>query len=661
MMLRKLLKKPIMLVLGLFCFSALNGQAAEKVVLQLKWFHQFQFAGYYAAVEKGFYAEEGLEVEIRQRDPDIVPTEAVLNGDAQFGISDSSIVLRRLRGSPLVVVAALFQHSPLVLMTLAESDILSPLELRGKRVMFQRNVDDAMLTATFAEFGFGDEDYIHVPHSFNDDALLSGEVDAMSAYLTDQPFYYRSRGKQVNIISPANYGIDFYGDMLFVSEEYLHAHPDRVLAFRRATLKGWAWALENPEQVISWLKDRYPTSKSEEHLNFEAESTRRMIQPDEIELGHLNRNRFRRIAGIYQQLGLAAEGAELTGIHYIDHLSRPAPGHRWLMISLIVLALISGLALILWGINTRLKAVVKNRTRELEQAHCTLERQIDVLDRYVISSSADRGGRITQVSQAFCDISGFSREELIGSHYNILRHPNTPSEVYRELWQTISDDRVWSGELLNRSKTGDDYWVRNMIEPSFDENGIKTGYTAIALDITDRKRVERLSTTDALTELSNRRKLDEFLDRAIGQAARYERPLSLVIFDIDHFKNVNDRFGHQVGDRLLQHVARLTRERVRETDLAGRWGGEEFMIICPETDLDGAAQLAELLHQGINEYEFPCVSHMSCSFGVVCWQMGEEAGELFRRADSALYRAKESGRDRVIIDRPETGRSETGV
>ncbi len=637
---------------GILAVVPTAAAAPEKVVLQLKWFHQFQFAGYYAAREKGFYAEEGLEVEIRERDPARVPTDVILAGEAQFGISDSSIVLRRLQGKPLVVLAAVFQRSPLVLMTLDESQIASPLQLIGKRVMFQRNVDDALLTATFAELGIGEGDYTHVPHTFQDDALLTGTADAMSAYVTDQPFYYQSRGHSVNIISPSNYGIDFYGDLLVVGEEYLRRNTDKALAFRRASLKGWAYALDHPEEVIGWLQDRYPSKKSTEHLRFEAESTRRMVLPEVIELGHFNRGRFQRIATIYEQLQMVGADSNLNGIHYLDHLGDDQQLSTWISVLLVVLVLTFLMALVLWAGTRRLKAAVASRTEDLLHAKRALERHIGIVDRYVISSSANLNGTITQVSQALCDISGFSRQELIGNRFSCVRHPQMPRETYRELWQAIKHDRAWSGDLLNRSKSGVDYWIHTMIEPLLDERGVKIGYTAIAQDITDRKRVERLSTTDALTELSNRRRLDDFFEQAIIQASRYQRPLSILIFDIDHFKRVNDEFGHQVGDRLLQQLARLTRERVRETDLLGRWGGEEFLIICPETDLTGARRLAELLHQVIGEHEFTAIHHLSCSFGVAQWQDGETAAQLFRRGDDALYRAKAAGRDRVEVAKP---------
>jgi len=519
------------LLLFALLISHSGAWAGDKLVLQLKWFHQFQFAGYYAAAEKGFYADEGLEVEIRERNPNITPVDAVLSGDAQFGISDTSLVLSRLQGNPVVVLAAIYQHSPLVLISRKESGFIGPLDLKNKRVMYQANSDDATITATFMEFGLMPQDIDHVPHNFNDGALLTNKVDAMSAYVTNQPYYYKQRGVELNIISPTSYGIDFYGDMLFVDEDFLSNNPQTTSAFRRASLKGWEYALANPEEVVGWIKEKYQSKKTREHLLYEAEATRRMIQPDLIELGNINNNRFDRIVNIYKWLEMVPDSAQLTGINYRDYSYQPVVSSKWNIIiqtTLIASILLIGLSFVF---NRRLKKMVKMRTLELEK----------------------------------------SKQEL-----------------------------------------------------------------------------ERLSMTDALTGLGNRRSLDLFLKQQVANALRYNTPLSIIIFDLDHFKNINDNFGHSIGDQILQKLGTLIRERTREADLLGRWGGEEFMLICPETELSGAERLAEILRIAIATYNFSIPLPLRCSFGVGQLQPNEDAERFFSRADSALYEAKQAGRNRVI-------------
>ncbi|MCK4621342.1 MAG: diguanylate cyclase [Desulfuromonadales bacterium] len=159
--------------------------------------------------------------------------------------------------------------------------------------------------------------------------------------------------------------------------------------------------------------------------------------------------------------------------------------------------------------------------------------------------------------------------------------------------------------------------------------------------------LERLAITDRLTELYNRRKLDEILTVESERTKRFNNPYGIVLLDIDHFKSVNDTYGHQVGDQVLVDVAKLLKLHTRETDVAGRWGGDEFLIICPETDQNGLIQLAENLRKNIERYEFSVVNTKTSSFGVTVYQQGDEIKDMILRADKALYLAKGNGRNRV--------------
>ena len=157
-----------------------------------------------------------------------------------------------------------------------------------------------------------------------------------------------------------------------------------------------------------------------------------------------------------------------------------------------------------------------------------------------------------------------------------------------------------------------------------------------------------LATTDSLTGLSNRYRLEKKIEAEIQRSFRYEQPLSLVIFDIDHFKKVNDTWGHGVGDQVLVRMAEVARGLIREPDNLYRWGGEEFVVIAPHTDLQGAAALAEKLRRAIEEESFPTAGRVTASFGVSEWRSGLDKDQWFRQADQSLYRAKTSGRNRVV-------------
>lgn len=164
-----------------------------------------------------------------------------------------------------------------------------------------------------------------------------------------------------------------------------------------------------------------------------------------------------------------------------------------------------------------------------------------------------------------------------------------------------------------------------------------------------RLALERLATTDTLTGLPNRRRLEEACELQMARVKRYQEKLSVVIVDVDHFKSVNDTHGHQVGDQVLKHVAEVLSTTVRESDFVGRWGGEEFMVLCPNTKAADARLVAEKLRAAIAGHAFPVVGKKTASFGVAELARGEALEKAVERADEALYQAKESGRNRVEV------------
>jgi len=164
------------------------------------------------------------------------------------------------------------------------------------------------------------------------------------------------------------------------------------------------------------------------------------------------------------------------------------------------------------------------------------------------------------------------------------------------------------------------------------------------------KQLEILSATDRLTRVYNRLKLDEFLKSEFARSQRHGNPLSVILLDIDHFKAVNDTYGHQVGDKVLCEMADILQSRIRKSDLLGRWGGEEFMIICTETNLTSAHILAEQLRCTVEKHSFPVIRSKTASFGVAEWREDDTIESITKRADEALYRAKEGGRNRVEVN-----------
>jgi diguanylate cyclase (GGDEF)-like protein/PAS domain S-box-containing protein len=297
----------------------------EKVTLQLKWMHQFQFAGYYAAKEQGYYAAEGLDVDIFERLPEKDVVQQVVSGERNFAVGDSGILSYYARGEPIVALAAIFQHNPLVFVSKQNSGIISPYEMKGKRIMFDVvGAGDSTLRAMLTDAGLTEKDYTVVKQNFKDEDFINNRIDVMSAYLSNEIFNFQQKNIKINIINPQNYSIDFYGDMLFTSQSELLTHPERAEKFRRATLKGWQYALDHSEELIQLIHKKYLSKHSLEHLRFEAEATRKLILPDLIPLGQIDTGRLRKVAEVYAQLNLSDPLSENKLAQFIAQSSHSA-------------------------------------------------------------------------------------------------------------------------------------------------------------------------------------------------------------------------------------------------------------------------------------------------------------------------------------------------
>ncbi|ADL55878.1 PAS domain S-box protein [Gallionella capsiferriformans] len=276
----------------------------EKVRLQLKWFNQFQFAGYYAAIEQGYYAQNNLDVELLERTLSQNVVQQVVTGEAEYGIGDSGLLSHYAQGAPIVALAAIFQHNPLVFFSRQDSGISSPFEIKGRTIMSDiSSADEAPLRAMLTGANIKPEDYTLLPQK-NDYGLLGKkQIDVISGYLTDQPFYFKEKGIKINIINPQNYGIDFYGDMLFTSTRELRDHPERVKRFRQASLLGWQYAMAHPEEMIQLIRNKYHSKLSVEHLRFEAREAKKLILPGVIPIGQIQPERIKAIAKSFSDSG----------------------------------------------------------------------------------------------------------------------------------------------------------------------------------------------------------------------------------------------------------------------------------------------------------------------------------------------------------------------
>jgi diguanylate cyclase (GGDEF)-like protein/PAS domain S-box-containing protein len=292
---------------------------------------------------------------------------------------------------------------------------------------------------------------------------------------------------------------------------------------------------------------------------------------------------------------------------------------------------------------------------ESEKANKKLLHYVDLIDKNVITSTTNLQSTILSVSSAFCEISGYTKEELIGQNHRIVRHPDMPKSLSGDMWKTLSSDQVWQGEIKNKNKAGNYYWVFSTIYPIFNDAGKKIGYTAIRHDITDKKRVEELSVTDGLTAIYNRRYFDQIFPKFLNSVKRNNDFVCFYMIDVDYFKLYNDNYGHQAGDDVLVQIASVMRNSLRRSDdYCFRLGGEEFGILMRVSDEDAVCDFGEKLRLAVEALAIPHIGNLSspyvtisigqyCSFGVDI----ESREQLYKRSDDLLYQAKQEGRNQL--------------
>jgi len=282
---------------------------------------------------------------------------------------------------------------------------------------------------------------------------------------------------------------------------------------------------------------------------------------------------------------------------------------------------------------------------------------LEIINDYLITLKVDINGRILDVSDEFCRICGYSREELIGENHNIFRHPDTTNEFYYGIWDDIYSGKTWEGEIKNKKKDGETYYIHTKISPMYNNNKTITGYASVAINITDKKRVEEMSITDELTQTYNRRYFNLVFEKEISRAKRDKKNIGFAILDIDFFKQYNDTYGHNKGDKALIETANCMRYTInRASDYVFRLGGEEFGILVTDINEKNFTLILERLRANIEDLH---IEHKNSKLpnkeltisvgGIVFYSNNLTAEKAYKQADRFLYEAKESGRNKVVV------------
>ena len=578
------------LIITLLMCAVSTAHSLERVTMQLKWQHQFQFAGYYAAKKMGYFRDAGLDVNIVEATPGIDPVHEVIKGNAEYGVGTSSILLERASGKPIVVLGVILQHSPYILLTKKDGPNQTVQHLAGKSLMLEPLADE--LTAYLKKEGVTPEKLNLVEHSFNIKDLISGRVHAISGYVTDDPDLLDRARFPYMVFSPRSAGIDFYGDNIFTTENELKDHPLRAKAFRDASLKGWQYALQHQEQIVELIISTYSPTSNPDHLRYEANQIRQLMRPDLVEIGYMHAGRWQHIAETYADLGMIPRNTSLKGFLY-----DPAPKRDLTRIYQTV-GIVLIMAVIFFAIRfartlRKLKASEEKYFKSFENAQ--LMKTISLVE----------SGILVNVNSKFLETTGFNRSEVIGND-PVKVGLMTPKDRQRICEIISRQDSFENVDITLRSSTGTAIYCQ-----FYGEKITIDGTVHLVCDfenITDKK-----SADDQI----------RVLYKAIEQS-----PVSVVITDVTgKIEFVNPKFSELTGyssNDVIGHNARILKteksppelhRQLWETISSGMtWSGEfinrkkngeEFLeraTISPIRDSNGVITRFMAIKEDITEY-----------------------------------------------------------
>ncbi len=496
-------------ILMLMLCSPFASADLEPVRLQLHWNHQFQFAGYYAAKEQGYYAEEGLDVDIisgldRTNAEITNPIEEVVFGRAEFGTTRSDILIHHANGVPVKVIANILQRSPGVLLTTAQSGITSLADIEDKPISLTlqsnsrngRVYADILAALKFA--GINPESLNNRLPSFDLGDLISGKSSLMYGYATAGPFEIENRGGTPRVIDLNDYGIDFFGDLIFTSQALTEASPDLIARFLEATKRGWDYALDHPHEMIDLILDKYPPEGSRntrEFLRFEAEAIRPYIGADIVPVGFVNRDRWQQVAEHYQDLGI------INRYDLDQLLYQPDNGvvlsteqKAYLMLAVLLLFMLVGWAFLQRQNNRKLSAEISLRETAENALLSAVEHSMMVLSAAEEGIfGVDTAGRLVFVNDAAVALLDYPRDELLGTDVSSLVHEpgkdildNDESPILRTCRTGIISDVQ---EARFRTREGHPIYVDYVAKP-FRKSGQLKGAVVAFNDISQRIETE---------------------------------------------------------------------------------------------------------------------------------------------------------------------------
>jgi len=588
---------------------------------------------------------------------------------------------------------------------------------------------------------------------FSVEDMLKQKLDLYGVYIPNQPYYLKKHHIKYHLFTPKEYGLDFYGDMLFTSQHELDHHFNRAVAFMDASKEGWKYAIDHIDETINVIEKKYNSQHfSRDELLYQAHAYQKLI----CKKYKFDRQKIQNIKIIFKLLYKMK-----SNFHYDDfvlnryiatkgereflknHKVRCVTTTGWEPFNLMQNGKVEGLGIDYWDIvasklgidnscqkvsdfSTLLNIIkskkadltistsetkdrrkyalfskayvtfpiviatkkdtdfipdiesIEHKTFALVKNHTATKLLLEKFPNlhYIETNTLTQALNLVSSSKAYATVEilpvlaykinkeNFNNLKIAGKTELIFPVKFMIRKDYKELLPMInrvieSIHPITKREIYNK-------WISVNMQTGYSKHKVnRLIFIAAAVlvlfivwvvllmrQIQKRKSaeaaLEHLANYDALTSIYNRHKIDTFFAEQMEIQKRYHKKLSIIFCDIDKFKNINDSFGHEVGDEILKQITHLVSSHIRESDAFGRWGGEEFLIVLPETNLQQAMLLAEKLRKIIAKYNFTSVHHTTCSFGVIEVDITKNLDENMKMVDDLLYKAKNSGRNKVV-------------
>jgi PAS domain S-box-containing protein len=533
----------------LSCFSI---YARDTLRVQLKWFHQFQFAGFYAAQHRGYYDAANLHVDLVEFTSGTDLFETLYSEKADFVVATTRGIIEREQGNPVVAVGALMQHSPLAIMTKSEDEILHPKDLEGRKVAYLPT-RHAEIQAMLRKYNVDIDKITSKEPTWDISDLIENRVDAATCFVSDWPYIAGQNNFSYSLIRPRAYGIDFYGDILYTHESLIEKRPDALRRFWEASLAGWEYALDNPREIIAVIQTEYNSNLTEKHLLFEFKELAPFFHNSLVDFGYMSRKRWNEIIRIYKSLNLMERDVDIDTFLYTPQSWWEKHG-AFLLLSAGILLIVAVGAL--WGIaifNQRLRKTVRFKTRELFLNRKRLKTTLESIADGVITTNEK--GEITWLNRVAVEMIGVSlleaEEQPIGAVFPIV-------DRYSKENVMPSVEDIFEGKnhpihldsLLLTSSSNNEYYISLTASPVVDEGGRRFGGVVVFRDETQRYLYE--------TQLEKSERLQALGQLATGLVHDFNNILSSIMGSAELLSKDLENIE---GDKLLADMILDSSER----------------------------------------------------------------------------------------------------